>query len=792
MGPPQYFVPGIPGVDTSTLTGGKSLRRQSTIETSGHGKRRRVQLKTTVDRSSGLNVSGAREPDPVYDGHLLANMGPQRLTGLSMKIGKRLGKLNGIERFLQNLQQNGKVSAGWNGRILSDLDSRNVTMHMFRHRLSKNIENTVANPDNELIGNTISTTYPDTAALVPTFNVLFPNTTNESNVYPMNGDIVDQPATGDRINAPFYTHVSGRTYWSPLNRPDLEDMSWNLNKLKLGSEAYVPDSIPPADPIAHDVVFGKNTSLFQIGKHRRQSAIQQNNQKYVDWNSIGPLGDNTGGGPSTGSTIAPYVYDAVLRHGVLSYDFQNKLDTGATVEIILYRVKHNATMPCLQQLYLDFKKLNQTYMSSPTTPPSIPNSGQGPSVQYPLHLLAGQVGRGYLDTVCDQYASDDLVGRRPLVEDVFDNPRYPLLPVLNKTKQAELPFAEVLRNKFTLTAGSRRCVRIELPGEIYDPCNLKSRQQRDPQLSTRTTKFENPGSTTVVPLTYTPPETNVEIWPLKASEIPILDDHSYCAVISVNGQKMTKFFDNPGASAVSLSQAGAVTQFRTDNVVTTPTYIDRSQLMPNGDDAWAVENTAQVFYVASPGGGLPFIFSVILGSDSAPGTPPAGYPDYTGSWPASSDFTVISAGTMFTDAYSGVCRLNSLDGPVAQVLDDVAFGPLAFGVNSLIVTQVSDMIKPNEFPMGDAFGTAHVDYCCTYTEHIGACMYKDTGEKHLYTQGQPDVPTLTLATGSKSTSSARIILPATTAVRQGDQSSWTVDGSGNPSVLNHSNGTSQV
>lgn len=741
-------------MDASSLTNKRQLKRATTVETSGSGKRRRVSLKVTSHRDK-LGVSSNREEESLYDKHLIANQGSQRLTGLSMKIGSRLGKLDHYGRFLKNLNQSGRISVGWNGTMKGDIDTRNVNMQIFRHRMSTDTANIVqANypavavtggqslptylyPSNSLHVNSTENAYDLT-------NPATPLNTGMINKYPWQS----APAPFDVVQNAFIQHPIGTVSFAVLNRPDLEDMSWNLNKLKLKQESTPPVPVnndlagaplfllngTGTDPLPTTIGdFNAASSIspsriwtdvqpFKIDLHRRQSFLQQNNH----WATPPSL---LAASPTQVGQLAPYRYDAVLRYGKISYEFMNKNDTAATVQVIVYRVKKTSKLAATAATYTD---LNPATILPTTTP-----SGQY-SIQYPLNLLVSAVGQGYMNTVGDAYATENFQGRTPLYSDIYDNPAYPLLPVLRKTQESQNPFVEVMRNKFVMTAGSRRSLDLHLPGLAYDPADMPLLQGES-------------GGSTVKPNNVIP-----------SSQIPIVDQYSYAAVLSCNGQKMTRFFDRKPTSG---SPGGSVTSFRTNNVPTTPTFCDRSQSMPDASPAWVPESSAQIFYVASPIGGAPFIFSVVLGLDQ---TAPTGFPDYTGVIDSGSTYTIVQAGTGFVTAGSLTARLNSLDGPVALVLDDVAFGPFSFHVNNLLVSSHVDAELPTELPMGDNHGDFHVDYAANYTEHIGACLYKDVHERNLYDCGQPVAPKLNtdFSSAPYSSTGSRMILPATSIVRQ--------------------------
>lgn len=783
-------------IDTNTdaLLGNRQLKRYATVETSGtSGKKRRVTLRATSQHSA-LSVANTREEDSLYDRHLLANMGPQRLTGLSMRIGSRLGRLDNFGRFLKNLQQNGRINVGWNGTVKGGIDTRNVHMQVFRHRMSKNSANIVQDaypilginggppssqvlpmylyPSNSLYLNSTQNAYDLT-------NPFTPGAVGLTNQFPFQ----EAPAPGDVVKNAYLQHPVGTVAWAVMNRPDLEDMSWNLNKLKLRANAfgdasqgdglnqplftgitqqgtgtftgdlalidtsgatasYTPTGTLTIEPIepegsVYNPRFLPDVAVFQIDQHRRQSVLQQNNFLA----SASPVNMLASGAISEDSTLYGYTYDAVLRYGKIAYDFMNKNDTAAVVQVIIYRVKKTAKLSSDASVYIN---QNPDSILPPDTP------GGQTAIDYPLNMLVSSIGQGYVDTVGDTYATENFQGRKPLYGDIYDNPDFPLFPQLKKTIESQNPFVEVMRNKFVMPAGSRRSLDVHLPGLVYDPAEMPTLQGESA-------------------------ESHVGL-ELASSAIPIVDQYSYAAVIACNGQKMTRFFDAKPISA-GHTAAGIIRTFQLNaqsfavpSVILNPsqgftsakTYFIQ---VPNGFGGVAVlgivvtELTGANLNTVEPNF-AGWTFGVIL-----PWV-------YTG---PTANCYLVSPGANFTVS---TISIPDPSGGIVPPYNPLQFvtttstgaAAIAISLQILSVTDAADHPAqlPSELPMGDNHGSFHVDYCANYSEHIGACIYKSVKERNLYDCGQPLTPVLDTSASLPpfSTTGSRMILPATSVVRQ--------------------------
>lgn len=729
-----------------------------------------IKRARTTGEHYGIADPMSRHNVPIFDKQLLANQGPQNLTALSMRIGSRVGKTDGVHRFLRNLQQNGRVSCAWNGTMNTHkIDFRTVHMEVFRHRYSS-ISDNVNDPTNF---NLVQGSYPISSGgssptqILPQIlypanyassapNVLaVPNITNPATpagLLPLPFNYQEAPATGDVIHNAFIQHVPGSVAFVPLNRPDLEDMSWNLNKMKLSPLAFTGANND--DSIQY---FDTNVQLYNINKHRRQSVIQQNNHFAVLASSLSATDAVPGTDPTYTSQLSHYEFEAVLKYGKISYEFMNKEDTGCTVEVICYRVKKTASLSARSDVYTG----TPVTFTGPTVPPPPSGGTNNVKVMYPLSMLVNSIGQGYLNTVGDSYSTENFQGRTPFGIDIFNNPNFPLFPKLKKTLESDNPFSEIMRNKFVMTAGSRRTLDVHLPGVVYDPNSIKHLVQTvDPAIPVATD-----------------PDNSLQIG---GQLLSIMDEYSYAIVLSVNGQKMTRFFDSLPASVNSTAFRGSMGMFDT----AAKFFVSPTLAAPNGELLYVAGESVTIF-LASPDGSSQAEFVSNNVCDAQSGTPGTDYP--TGFSLALAPYTswnLVSSGPGFVEQRVYVPHVTSIIGVPLSGMQAMGgsstFDDCIPGFNLTSIVNIAANI-PHELPMGDNYGIGHVDYTATYTEHLGACMYKDVKERHLYDCGIPNVPYLVPSgTLPKSVTSSRMILPASTVVRQAKRATFTVDGLGLP------------
>lgn len=757
------------GIDFNgaSLTGKRTITRQNTVETSGVGKKRRVTMRTKVVPKSGLNTSNVRGEEPIYDKHLLANMGSQRLVALSMKAGSRLGHVDRIGPFLKNLQQNGKITMAWNGTLqTTNLDNRHVSMQVFRHSLS----------DND--ANITNMAYPITSGGDYLPHILYPASSFSPNAQ-YTPYITGKPSAGDTIKFPFYAHPMGEVSFSPLNLPDMEDMSWNLNKLKLAPtnlnpnmEAVVSGDVEgtcdgAGNPLLNGTIvngtvvlpqpgFMANVPSYEKNAHRRQSTLRQNNFDAVRTAALKPS-------PTYDETVnaSTYLYDACIRYGTIQYEFMNKQDTGATVEVILYKVKQNHPCASNDASYQSMITLNQ-------------NAGSDAKAMYPLSILVDSVSKGYKDTVGQDYSTENFTGREPDFVDVYNNPNYPLLPnKLKKTVEGDLPLSEVMRNKFVMSAGSRRNLTLHLPGLLYNPASK-------PTHTDTTTIYDD----------------NVPY-----QGVPICDKDTYCVVLSCNGQKMTRFFDNKPKSGVDAvitntyrvtwtSIVATAQQGSGLDPLTAPLPIDQSPYM------WVADyDSTNVFSIQS---GNTQTYNLTIDPNEpldSQSTVDVKYIDYAGTATHPTGYSRYCIYSNFHTngdpiSWNVNYTMRNMIYVRSQDLTITATFAPSFYLHSFgtVSTTATPAVLPTEMAMGDNHGPSHIDYCATYTEHIGACVYKDKKERNLYDCGRPEPPDL--VTASDSITSSRMILPAVNVVRQAKRVGYEIDEQGSATNLNVERATS--
>ena len=464
----------------------KSTRKQPAIQIQdGKNGKKRVSTTQIANSSKRVMRDTVAEERPMIGSELIPSLATNRLPAVSLKLGKRLAGLDPITPFLKNLMQSAKASCQYGGRIQSKKENtstnplnfqgeRFVISQCFRHCWG----------DKDFYNPTVNTANP------PVSTDAYPSIGNNTTLGPICYN-TSLPAGSTNIQqtvkSPYYPHSHGDNNFAMLSRPDLEDMMWNLNKLKL-----VPNTFAYNDPttnvgqgvggysnpanVPNNPMFLRNVAAYQPNRHFRISAIMANN-----------LIDATT--PDATWNESTYKYTSVFKHGTIKYDFKNTEMTGARIEVIVYKGK-------------------QGRISSDDVNDFAPTSTINQDWGQPLPNLTAAIGDGYVNTVVDKVGTEQMGGRTPLPADIYDNPMYPLLPELKKTKQSSVRFKEVSRTAFSLTSGAQRTLEIVLPGVEYDPANIPN-------------SFGWDGESGV-------------------SGHAILDEYSYTVVIGVCGVKMSR------------------------------------------------------------------------------------------------------------------------------------------------------------------------------------------------------------------------------------------------------------
>lgn len=484
-------------------------------------------------------------------GESLIQQQQSRCMALCMKVGKheKSKRVESMDAMLHNMSQSGSVTTQWGGLITSEVGKRTSFMTVLRHNMSYNQNNAIS------YNATGSDGWPVDNVLMPTA-----------------AQITDGPGNST-INSSFHAHADESVWWTPLNRPDFEDMSWNLNRFKLtattkntsfydGPEVtgqiagqgqqdevlntpsaalkYIDFSPGGGLPTQAGVIGSQlaaylscipptlcsDVAPYRSSYHRRQSSLRLNNQRSAgEWTyqtSI-PVVDFDPASPkfnkfkyTRGDT---YKYNMVFNSGSLLYNFMNKDPNAAEVAVVVLKVKKSAGI----------------------------NGKSGDMANNELFLRnAVPIGEGYYNSVIERYGTDNLGGRPPETDDVWKLPNYPYLPHLKKTKQMNLPFTEVMRNTFVLPAGGRRAVKIDLPGQVYDPANIplcnpenKGNSVVYPDLLASGTQ-QAQGMENIGP-NYSDSHENCP----DSEYVSIVDEYTYCVLIAVNGVQSTRNYTEP-------------------------------------------------------------------------------------------------------------------------------------------------------------------------------------------------------------------------------------------------------
>lgn len=452
----QRGVEGLIETIAPNAAGGSSTTF-SPAEASNNKKRKRLTGSNNLFTQTGASI--------------LAQSGKTRLPRTVMKFNGHREYPDCITPFLKHLAGSGVVANEWTGIMRSARNIRTSFLTFFRHNVSY------------YTGTGVTAGFvksgPYDTDVVP--NVLLP----------ANATAIGIADTSGSVSGSTYVHADQQCYFAPLNRADYEDMSWNLNRLKLIQAAAA--STYSDTGISFAAQGWWNVGLLGVDEHRRIGQMHQSNAL-----------------PPTNRTESPYRYNMVFNYGTAEYVFSNKGIFAADVEIVLYRIKKNSSVAACSS--------TATGGTESTV-----------SLTLPYAQLADPIGDGYVKSVKDKYGTDNLGGRLPAASDIAINPRVALMPKTKPTMQSNLPYAEVVRKKFTIPCGARKPITLNFPGVVYDPTSIKS-----------TVGYGLvPSSTTGL----RSPEFYAQ-----------LDDHTYAVLIAVNGVIQTTNYHKdphiqPGVSA---------------------------------------------------------------------------------------------------------------------------------------------------------------------------------------------------------------------------------------------------
>jgi len=409
---------------------GDSAGVQATKESDAAGGRRFIGPVTP--RRDPIGTGTMNSHTDAFGAHTLVCSGDRAFAGMKLKIHKNIPSIpDAVPNFLDTLCGSGSVVTQFAGIMQSSIDVRAFCMDVFRHNLSGN---------QLLPSSSTNSPYPATGYLInspqqvpidiPMANGYTGIATSTSSKQPFcvrgNSNLI----TG-ATQVPGTAYPVGAVGWSCINRPDLEDMSWNLNKLKVNTKTSIANS--------H---WSHPAEKYVTGDHNRVSRVWVNNSQKAAPTSTTP-------------TSAPYKYSSVFNSGHITYNFMNKGDGGLIGEVIVFRKKKTQTASNFAADYIEHYPIGGNFTSSAF-----------------LDGFIAPIANGYLNTIQDKIGTENLEGRQPLLTDCFNSPYFPFLPKLRKTVEGQNPYAEVERIKFALPSGGRRELRVELGGARYDPSTV--------------------------------------------------------------------------------------------------------------------------------------------------------------------------------------------------------------------------------------------------------------------------------------------------------------------------------
>jgi len=278
--------------------------KRSVQQNTADNKRRRIEI-TTPNRV-GNNTFRQRIGLPTVIGsELLVHSGMNELQPLAMKVGKNMHATNSVENMLAHMNGSGSISTEFSGWLDCKATQRNTTFMCFRHNLGHEQDLPVVNGP-----------YPEGCFILKPV---------AGNGVGLPGGLLPQDV--DAAN-PYHHHGNLDTWFSPLNISDYEDMSWNLNKLKLGQGSPNVPFPPAAQPLGL-LGMERDAPLYEASSHRQASNLWQNN-------NINPTNP-----AHVGEVSAPFRYNMVFNSGEINYNFMNKGDGPLQATVIVYKVKKN-------------------------------------------------------------------------------------------------------------------------------------------------------------------------------------------------------------------------------------------------------------------------------------------------------------------------------------------------------------------------------------------------------------------------------------------------------------------
>lgn len=392
------------------LRGAGMVSEAACLEVGIDGVQRIVGSKSYREKSKNTAKKKLASSSMLGSSALTAQEGHKTLP-IKFNLGKDLNigqvQSESIRNLLSNASASGSVVTEFSGYLECPQGSRVYTAMNFRHNLSDNAniaDNGAYNSSNNILMPTAGSTVPFPGSVTP----------HDDN--------------------PYHKHTDMSMWFAPMNRSDLEDISWTLNRLKFNRASKTAitgyGSGTSVDPINTPSVLqgDEDVAFWEQNSHRRQSAIYKNNLTHTG---------------SSGYNTAPYKYNMVFSKGSVKYNFMNKGHGALECNIAVFKVKKN----------------NQTST----------NHADYNGTEFFDHVKSA-LRNGLQAADNRHYGTDQLNGASPYLN-FFHDASKQFLPTNSLVRQSELSYKEVTRQSFALQAGDKRLVTFKFGGEVYDPVN---------------------------------------------------------------------------------------------------------------------------------------------------------------------------------------------------------------------------------------------------------------------------------------------------------------------------------
>jgi hypothetical protein len=268
-------------------------------------------------------------------------------------------------------------------------------------------------------------------------------------------DFVD--SSGAHLNSPFESVSPGtpKVYYAGMNRSDLEDVSLQLNPMLLYRQGEVTDSAFLNE--GRSVLVG-DTGILQApqdsargftnirfghvmfnGKHQHNNESLLAKLNKLDDDPL-PRTDNYQT-PSVssyaGALGTSFKYDAVLKRGGCRFLCVNRGGSGCNVDVHVFKLKKKHVGEVVT-----WENLVKPYTDA------------------------------YIKRYYEIITADDFKGRDPNPEDVWNNPKFPLLPGSRHVNAEDQFLSRIATHSYYIPSQGRKSVNLAFPGERYDPADF--------------------------------------------------------------------------------------------------------------------------------------------------------------------------------------------------------------------------------------------------------------------------------------------------------------------------------